>query len=57
MLVDVSHQSYDHHRVDGQDVAHPAVQHPVLQDVPVAGEDTKQLSESLDGREASTRSW
>lgn len=34
VLPDVSHQGHDHDRVDGQDVAHPAVQHPVLKDKP-----------------------
>lgn len=34
MFVEVSHQGHDHHWVDSQDVPHPAVQNPVLQDEP-----------------------
>lgn len=34
MFEDVSNQSHDHHGVHGEDVTHPAVQHPVLKQEP-----------------------
>lgn len=47
MFVEVSHQGHDHHWVDSQDVPHPAVQNPVLQDEPRQQKKSRMLSSRL----------